>query len=291
MWSKLVCLLDTINHQRAKSVKGSQETVSYRATGDKKMGKVMIDPVADNLLRLSHEIGREERGLAVLGEGNTSARFAEDSYLVKASGTSLGNLRRDDLVECRLSSVLSLLDMNGLSDAEIDAALLDARVDAEAKKPSVESVFHAWALSMPGIQFVGHSHATAVTSVLCSPRAKEFAEHRMFPDEIVCGGVASVYIPLTDPGLKLAQAIRREAGAFIVKHQCVPQVILMQNHGIITLGGSWQSVLAAMLMTEKAAKIFIGAAQLGGPVFLSDATVNRIAGRPDEIYRQRALNM
>ena len=164
----------------------------------------MSDSIADDLLKLSHEIGREDRGLALLGEGNTSARLTEDTYLVKASGTSLGTLRPEHLVECRLSSVLAMLDMHGLGDDEIDAALLAARVDGSAMKPSVETVFHAWALSLPGIKFVGHSHATAVNSVMCSPRAREFAEHRMFPDEIVCGGVASVYIPLTDPGLKLA---------------------------------------------------------------------------------------
>jgi rhamnose utilization protein RhaD (predicted bifunctional aldolase and dehydrogenase) len=251
----------------------------------------MSDTVLDDLLKLSHEVGREERGLAMLGEGNTSARLGEDTYLVKASGTCLGTLKSDELVECRMSSVLSLLDRNGLSDTEIDEALLAARVDPAARKPSVEAVFHAWALTLSGIKFVAHSHAMAVTSIMCSPRAKEFADHRMFPDEIVCGGVASVYVPLTDPGLKLAQAIRRETGAFIVKHQCLPQVILMQNHGLITLGKSWQSALAAMLMTEKAAKVFLQAAQLGGPVFLSDTAVNRIAGRPDEHYRQRALNI
>ena len=110
-----------------------------------------------------------------------------------------------------------------------------------------------------------------MNQILCSPRAREFAEHRMFPDEIVCCGVASVFMPLTDPGVKLAQAIRRETEAFIKKHQRQPRVILMQNHGIITLGGTWQSVLAAMLMAEKAAKVFVGAAALGGPVFMSEA--------------------
>jgi ribulose-5-phosphate 4-epimerase/fuculose-1-phosphate aldolase len=100
-----------------------------------------------------------------------------------------------------------------------------------------------------------------------------------------------VFIPLTDPGLKLAQAIRRETEAFIKKHQSQPRVILMQNHGIITLGATWQSVLAAMLMAEKAAKIFVGAAVLGGPVFFSEENIARIAGRPDEAYRQRALKM
>jgi rhamnose utilization protein RhaD (predicted bifunctional aldolase and dehydrogenase) len=144
---------------------------------------------------------------------------------------------------------------------------------------------------LPGIKFIGHTHPTAVNQILCSPRARELAERRMFPDEIVCCGVASVYIPLTDPGLKLAQAIRRETEAFVKKFQRQPRAILMQNHGLITLGGTRQSVLAAMLMAEKAAKVFIGAAALGGPVFFSEETTQRIAGRPDEVYRQRALKM
>ena len=251
----------------------------------------MQNSVIEDLLTLSHEIGREDRGLALLGEGNTSARLTKDTYLVKASGSSLGTLRREDVVECRLSALLPMLDEDGLTDQQVDDALLDSRVDRNEKKPSVEAVFHAWAVSLPGIKFVGHSHATTVNQILCSSRAREFAERRMFPDEVVCCGVASVYVPLTDPGWKLAQVIRRESEAFVKKYGCQPRVILMQNHGIITMGGSWQSVLAAMLMAEKAAKIFVGAAQLGGPVFLSEENVARIAGRPDEAYRQRALKM
>lgn len=251
----------------------------------------MRTKITGDLLKLSHELGCEDRGLAILGEGNTSARLSDDTFLVKASGTCLGTLREEDVVECRTSKVLPLLDKEGLSDQEIDAALLAARVNAKAKKPSVETVFHAYLLSLPGVNFVGHTHATTVNQILCSPRAREMADRRMFPDEIVCCGVASVFISLTDPGLKLAQAIRRETEAFIKKHQRQPRVILMQNHGIITLGGSWQSVLAAMLMAEKAARVFVGAAQLGGPVFLTKDAVARIAGRPDELYRQRALNL
>jgi rhamnose utilization protein RhaD (predicted bifunctional aldolase and dehydrogenase) len=173
----------------------------------------------------------------------------------------------------------------------VDDALLAARVDPKAKKPSVEAVFHAWLLSLPGISFVGHTHATSVNQILCSPRAQDFSGRRMFPDEIVCCGSASVFVPYTDPGLKLAQAIRRESEAFIGKQQRRPRVILMQNHGIITLGATWQSVLSAMLMAEKAAKVFVGAAALGGPVFFSQENIARIDSRPDEAYRQRALKM
>jgi rhamnose utilization protein RhaD (predicted bifunctional aldolase and dehydrogenase) len=251
----------------------------------------MQNTTLEELLALSHEIGREDRGLAMLGEGNTSARLGDETFLVKASGTCLGTLKPEDAVECRFSALLPLLEREGMSDAEVDAALLAARVDVNAKKPSVEALFHAYLLSLPHIKFVGHSHATTVNQILCSPRARDFAEHRMFPDEIVCCGMASVYVPYTDPGLKLSQVIRRQTEGFIGKHQRQPRVILMQNHGIITLGATRQAVLSAMLMAEKAAKIFVGAAALGGPVFFSQKDTDRIAGRPDEAYRQRALGI
>jgi rhamnose utilization protein RhaD (predicted bifunctional aldolase and dehydrogenase) len=245
----------------------------------------------NDLLTLSHELGREERGLAILGEGNTSVRLSDETFAVKASGTCLGTLREEDVVECRFSALLPFLEKDNLTDQQVDGALLAARVDSQAKKPSVEAIFHASLLSLPGIKFIGHAHATTVNQILCSSRARDFADHRMFPDEIVCCGTASVFIPYTDPGLKLAKTIKHQTDEFIKKHQREPRVILMENHGIITLGGTWQSVLSSMLMAEKAAKIFVGAATLGGPVFFSPRNVERIAGRPDEAYRQRALKM
>lgn len=229
--------------------------------------------------------------MAILGEGNTSARLSAETFRVKASGGNLGALREEGTVECRFDKLLPLLEQEGMSDAEIDQALFGSRVDASAGKPSVEALFHAWLLALPGMEYVGHTHAVSVNRILCSPRAREFAGKRLFPDEIVCCGVASVFVPYTDPGLKLAQAIRRETAIFIEKHDRPPRVILLENHGIITLGATPGAVLAAMLMAEKAADIFTGAALLGGPVFMSAEQVERIAGRPDEHYRRKALNL
>ncbi len=251
----------------------------------------MTDARRKELLAMSHELGREDRQLAILGEGNTSTRLSDETFLVKASGTSLSTLQEHDLVECRFDVLLPLLENKKLSDAEIDNALMASRVDSRSKKPSVEAVFHAWLLTLPEIAFVGHAHAVAVNSVLCSPRAREFAARRMFPDEIVCCGSASVFLPYTDPGLPLAQTIRRQTENFVRTHQRRPRVILIENHGIITLGKTPAAVLSAMLMAEKAARIWLGAAALGGPVFLSRKNVERIAGRPDEHYRQRMLKM
>jgi len=237
-------------------------------------------------------LGREERKLAILGEGNTSARESDEVFWVKASGASLGTLTTTGLAPCRFSALLPLLSRKGMSDAQIDEALIAARTDPQAKKPSVEAIFHAYLLTLPGVAFVGHTHPVAVNSLLCTALGKTFAKRRIFPDEIVCCGVESVYVPYTDPGLKLAAAIRKATTDYIKRLSRAPRVILLENHGLIALGASPEAVLAATLMAVKAAEILLGACASGArPRFLTAEQVMRIAGRPDEHYRQRALGL
>jgi len=245
----------------------------------------------ESVIKLSHELANPLQPLAILGEGNTSALLTDNTFLVKASGSCLGSLRKEDVVECRSDLLLPMLDETGLSDAEVDSRLLKSRVDASAKKPSVEALFHAWLLTLPEILYVGHTHASAVNAILCSPRAREFASKRIFPDEIVCCDVESVFVPYTDPGLRLAQEIRARTGLFIKKHQRPPRVVLLENHGLITLGKTAAAVLAAMLMAEKTAKVWIGAAALGGPKFMTPEHIERISGRPDEALRRKMLKL
>jgi rhamnose utilization protein RhaD (predicted bifunctional aldolase and dehydrogenase) len=245
------------------------------------------------LLKLSHDLGREDRGLAMLGEGNTSCRLDADTFLVKASGSSLSNLQENQLVACRFSALLPLLHAQAMTDAEVERALLDSRVDPLQPKPSVEAVFHAYFLSLPGIDVVGHTHPMAVNAILCGGDlpAQRFAGERRFPDEIVCCGAKSVLVPYVDPGTVLAQKIRDETDKFITAENRPPRIVLLQNHGLIALGASTGSVMAATLMAEKAAQIFLGAAALGGPVALTPQNVARIDSRPDEHYRQKMLKL
>ena len=243
------------------------------------------------LLDLSHKLGDPVRQMAILGEGNASAKLSSETFLVKASGCSLPTLDKNGVVECSAKTLLAMFDKTNLTDAEVDGTLLNSRLDDKAKKPSVEALFHAWLLSLPGIEFVGHTHAQAVNSILCSPRAQEFATKKIFPDEIVCCDVASVFIPYTDPGLKLAQAIRLATEKFIGEIGRVPRVILMENHGIITLGRSIEAVMSAMAMAEKTATVWLGAAALGGPKFMTPEHVARISGRPDEALRRKMLKL
>jgi rhamnose utilization protein RhaD (predicted bifunctional aldolase and dehydrogenase) len=243
------------------------------------------------LLDLSREIGREDRALAILGEGNTSAKLSAERFAVKASGSCLSTLSEADVTICDTAAVLALFDKRTLTDEQLNEGLLDARVDRQGNKPSIEALFHAWLLSLPGVDFVGHCHSLDANQILCSPRARDFAERRVFPDEVVYCGPASVFVPYADPGLVLAREIRERTNAFIQQQRYAPRLILLQNHGIIALGATPAAVLACTLMAAKAAAIFMGAAALGGPNFLSSQQVERIAGRPDEAYRQRQLKL
>jgi rhamnose utilization protein RhaD (predicted bifunctional aldolase and dehydrogenase) len=250
----------------------------------------LAEPLSQ-LLTLSHGLGREDRRLAILGEGNTSIRVDAETFLVKSSGSNLATLSVLGVTACRQSDLLALLDQKRLSDPAIDEALLEARVDAAARKPSVEAVFHAYLLSLPGVNCVGHTHPVAVNQVLCSAYARTFARRRLCPDEVVCCGVESVFVPYTDPGLPLAQAIRAAVRAYIKRLARPPRVILLENHGLIALGATPEAVTASTLMAVKAAEILVGAVAMGGPRFLRAAQVARIAGRPDEHYRQKALGL
>ncbi len=255
-------------------------------------GKAPESDLRSRMLDLSHQLGREERKLAILGEGNTSVRLSDETFLVKASGSNLATLGEAGVSECAFAKLIPMLGASEMTDTAIDEALFAARISSNAKKPSVEAIFHAYLLTLPGVNYVGHSHPIAVNVLLCSKHARTFATRRLFPDEIVCCGVESVFVPYADPGLKLSQAIKFAVEDYIVRLSRPPRVILLENHGLIALGATPEAVLAATLMAVKAAEIFAGAAAISGePQFLTCDQVERIAGRPDEHYRQKALGL
>lgn len=243
------------------------------------------------LIDLAHELGREQRQLAILGEGNVSAKLSDSQFAVKASGCALGALTEQDVTICDTAQVLAILEERApASDDFIEQRLLAARIDSRAKKPSLEAMFHAYLLSLPGVVFVAHCHPLSANQVLCSPRARDFAERRMFPDEIVYCGPKSVFVPYTDPGLPLAREIEERTGEFCEASSHAPRLILLQNHGIIALGATMEAALACTMMCNKAAAIFAGAAAMSGPNFLSTQQTERIATRRDEMHRQSALH-
>ena len=229
--------------------------------------------------------------MAIFGEGNVSGKLDSEFFLVKASGTSLSTLTVDELVKVGARSLVdAVMDESLITDEEADELLLDSLQHPSALKPSVESTFHAWLLALPGVAYVGHVHAKAVSALMCSRHAEQFALRRVVPDQVVYTGPSSVIVPYVDPGIVLARHIREAVRTYRSATGHVPKTILLKNHGIIALGGTAQEVAAALSMAEKAARIYIDAAALGPPIFMEAWEVERIAGRSDEHYRQAMLS-
>ncbi|MFN2271643.1 MAG: class II aldolase/adducin family protein [Anaerolineae bacterium] len=245
------------------------------------------DPLAQ-LIEMSRHLGDPALDYAILGEGNSSARADDNSFWVKASGVELRTIGASGFVRLRFDRVLDLLEREELSDAAIKAGLAEAQLDPTvAARPSVETMLHALVLQLRGVNFVGHTHPTAVNAVMCSRAAEDAIAGRLFPDEIVYCGLAPVFVSYTDPGLPLARRVRALVTAHVEQHREVPKVILMQNHGLIALGATPQQVRNITAMAVKAARILIGTYALGGPRFLTPEAVERIHTRPDEEYRRQ----
>jgi rhamnose utilization protein RhaD (predicted bifunctional aldolase and dehydrogenase) len=252
----------------------------------------MQDDALARLVAMSHNLGDPALDYVILGEGNTSARADADTFWVKASGTELHTIDNFGFVRVSFERVLTMLDDPGLDDEGIKQGLYAARVDSagdDGVRPSVETVLHALCLSLEGIDFVGHTHPTAINALTCSAAFEMAVSGRLFPDEIVICGPAPVVVPYTDPGVPLARLVRRLINQYIDEYYEVPKVILMQNHGLIVLGRTAQQVENITAMAVKAARVLLGTYALGGPRFMTPEAVERIHTRPDEAYRRKLL--
>ena len=249
----------------------------------------MKDNVLEQLLKLSQNLGDPANDFVILAEGNTSAKVDEETFWVKASGTQLRTMTYPDFVQIRFDAALALLEKD-VDDQGIKDGLNAAKVDPSVKPhPSVETMLHALILQLDGVNFVGHTHPTAVNALTCSVGFEQALSGRLFPDEIVHCGPAPVVVPYTDPGLTLARKVRDLINQYIDEYQEIPRVIYMQNHGLIALGRTPEQVENTTAMAVKAARILVGTYAAGGPNFLSEYNVNRIHTRPDEHYRRKLL--
>lgn len=250
----------------------------------------MTNEILRQLVAMSNTLGDPVLDYVILGEGNTSARADADTFWVKASGKELRTVGPDGFVRVSFERVSDLLERD-VDDEGVKAGLEAAKVDATVTaRPSVETVLHALALQLQGVNFVGHTHPTAINAVTCSTEFEEAVSGRLFPDEIVVCGPAPVVVPYTDPGLPLARKVHDMINQYVEdRRDEIPKAIMMQNHGFIALGQTAQQVQDITAMAVKAARVLLGTYALGGPHFLTPENVTRIHTRPDELYRRKKL--
>ncbi len=245
--------------------------------------------ILKRLIQLSHELGREDRQLAILGEGNVSADLGDGTFYVKASGGRLATIDGGGFTRVKMSPIFEALDQPGKSDEAVRSVLETCRMDPRAKLPSVETFLHAICLQEGGAKWVGHTHPVSVLKILCSKLGAGPFRRHIFPDEIVVCGRHLAVVPYVDPGIRLAVALRASLRSFMTGHGAAPKVILMVNHGPVVLGQTERDVLNTMLMLDKWASVLAGNYATGGPQFLEEKISDRIENRPDEHYRRRAI--
>jgi rhamnose utilization protein RhaD (predicted bifunctional aldolase and dehydrogenase) len=247
------------------------------------------EEVLETLVWLSRELGVEERNLVILGEGNTSADNGDGTFWVKASGYELSCIDKKGFSLIDIDAALAYLEGSPLDDQAVSNALKASQVDPSHAKPSVETFLHALCIKECGVKFIAHSHAVSVNQILCSTLAAEPFRGNICPDQIVVCGSAPAIVPYIDPGFHLAVAVRDELRRYMDVHGNPPKVLFMLNHGVVSLGKTAKEALNIQLMTDKWAKILVGALSIGGIQYMNEADVLRISSRLDEKYRQTLL--
>jgi rhamnose utilization protein RhaD (predicted bifunctional aldolase and dehydrogenase) len=137
----------------------------------------------EQLIQLSRAVGKEERNLAILGEGNTSALAPGGAtFWVKASGSQLGTITQEGFTQVKIDAVLALCEREEMSELEIQAIWPQVQVDPAQRRPSLETFLHAlcltgWPTPTPSraTQFCAASWAPSPSSTTCFPTASSSA--------------------------------------------------------------------------------------------------------------------
>jgi ribulose-5-phosphate 4-epimerase/fuculose-1-phosphate aldolase len=200
-------------------------------------------------------------------EGNISKKI-ENGFIVKASGTQLSTLNEEDIIECTNKG---------------------EQLNQFNKRPSIETSFHSWLLNFENNNFIAHTHPVNTLKILCTPLLEEFANTRLFPDQVVYNGHKSCVVPYATPGEDLLKVLQIHVLEYIKTEQLFPKLILLQNHGIICCGASYKECIFATEICEKSAEIFISSKLLGNVNTLPEAEINKLLTDKGEIYRQKLL--
>jgi rhamnose utilization protein RhaD (predicted bifunctional aldolase and dehydrogenase) len=240
-----------------------------------------------DLVHLSRTLGEPWRRFAILAEGNTSQRVAEDQLAVKATGRSLRHASPEDFVVVSLRRLSQIVDDSEAGDPDV-ARYFDEIETEQGVRPSVEALLHVVCVLDAGATTVAHTHPESVNALLCSDRADVLAGPPIFPDQVVVIGRRALLVPYTDPGVVLARVVR----ARLTEHARqwgMPRAIYLQNHGLVALGSSASQVLQLTEMADKVSRVLAATLSVGNVVSMTEESAERIDTRDDEQIRRTAL--
>lgn len=247
---------------------------------------VQHDPAAvtDALLTLTRSLGRPERDLVIIAEGNTSERIDDHRVVVKASGSGMATVTADDFVVADVAALAALLDDPAADQAALTAALDAGVVDGRQRRGSIEALVHvsvhALSPDPAATRFVGHTHPTAVVGLLASVHAETAWDRHVYSDEAVVVG-RPLFVPYAMPGIALGQVFHTALRRRVEETGAVPSLVLLGNHGIVATGPTAEAVDGISAMAVKGAQVRTAAYAVGGVAPLTRESVDKFIARDD----------
>lgn len=214
----------------------------------------MLEKLRREVYELHMELPRHN--LVVWTMGNVSARDPETGLVViKPSGVRYEQLTPEDMV---------VVD-------------LDGRAVEGKLKYSSDTLTHLYVYRhRADVNGVCHTHSTFATAFAAVGK----------PIPCFLTGMADEFggeIPVGEFTLIGDESI----GEIIVRRIGGSKAILMQNHGVFTIGRTGAEAVKAAVMCEDAARTSFYALQLGAPIHLSAENVARLHERYTHVYGQR----
>ena len=199
--------------------------------------------------------------LVVWTSGNVSARVPErDLVVIKPSGVDYADLTPDRMIVC-----------------DLDGTVVDGDL-----APSSDTAAHCYVYRhMPDVGGVVHTH---------SPYACAWAA-RGEPVPCVLTGMADEFggeIPVGPFAVIGDDSIGRGIVATLDGHRS--PAVLMRNHGVFTIGRDARAAVKAAVMCEDVARSVHLSYQLGKPVPIDPADIDRLYERYQQVYGQTATN-
>ena len=197
--------------------------------------------------------------LVVWTAGNVSARVpGRDLLVIKPSGVAYDALTPENMVVCDLDGHVVDGDHAPSSDTEAQAYVYR---------------------HLPEVGGVVHTHSTYATA--WAARAEPIpCVLTMVADEF--GGE----VPVGPFAIIGDDSIGR--GIVETLRESRSPAVLMQNHGVFAVGPDARSAVKAAVMCEDVARTVHVARQLGSPVPIEQADVDRLFDRYQNVYGQRA---
>jgi L-ribulose-5-phosphate 4-epimerase len=197
--------------------------------------------------------------LVVWTGGNVSERIkftdgSPDVFAIKPSGVSYDDLTAADIVICDLEGNV------------VDGTL----------SPSSDTAAHAYVYrNMPDVNGVVHTHSNYATAWAALGREIPCVLTAM-ADEF--GGP----IPVGPFAIIGDDSIGRGIVATLTGHRS--PAVLMQNHGVFTIGASAKAAVKAAVMCEDVAKSVYIASQLGTPIPIAQEHIDSLYHRYQNVY-------